>query len=382
MAHFRKRGKTWYCYYYIADPETGEPKQKSKGGFRTRGDAVAWNTRREADRLRGFTGAPDDLTVSAYMRMYLDSRPAGKPRPSSMARYWERVRLYIDPYIGAVPLARLDTYTIRTWHNQLLTRQNARGKGVGIAPITIRHTHYLLSSALNEAIDNGMLLRNPCRLVTPPAVPKSKRTRLDAGQIRTFLAVADQHPLGLLYRMALFTLLRPGELLALRWEDIDWQRSMILVRRTRTRDEDGRYIIGSEPKTAAGERGIVIHEGLLRRLRQHRTEQNKHRLQYAELWHDLDLVFCRDNGMMLGGTRVSTTLDRLCAEAEVPRVTPHELRHSGASLMVDLNIHLKAISERLGHATIAQTADIYLGVSEGLQRQIAGQLAEAIDASA
>lgn len=382
MASYRRRGKTWTAYWYQVDPATGERKQRSKGGFATRRDAVGWYTQQEADRLKGFHGTPDKLTVSAYMQIYLNSRPAGKPRPTTLARYRDSVRLYIDPYIGDVPLSRLDSYMIHTWHNQLLTRQNAPGKGVGICAGTIRHTHYLLSSAINEAIDNGMLLRNPCRLVKPPAVQKARRTRLDAGQIKALLDVADSHPLGLIYRTAIFTLLRPGELVALRWADIDWKRSMILVRRTRTRDENNRFIIGEEAKTDAGHRGIVIHDGLLRRIRQHRVQQNEHRLKYAELWHDQDLVFCSENGKMLSQDRMINNLTRICQAAGVPRVTPHELRHSGASLMVDLNIHLKAISERLGHTTIAQTADVYLGVSEGLQRQIADQLGRAIDESA
>lgn len=373
MAHFRKRGKTWYCYYYIADPETGEPKQKSKGGFRTRGDAVAWNTRREADRLRGFTGAPEDLTITQLVRLYLDSRPAGRPSPASMNTYEGCLRRYITPYIGAVPAAKLTSMDVQRWHNDLLAHP--------LAPNTIQQTHSLLSSSIETAVNNGMLLRNPAKLVAPPTAPRTRRTRLDTEQVRPFLEACERHKHGLLFQMILFTLARPGEMLALRWEDVDWKRGTIHIHRTRKRDANGVYYPGEGAKSRSGNRTVVIHDALLARLRQHRLQQNKHRLQFAELWHDLDLVFPRDNGQMLVNNTMDRALRTVCADAGVPRLTPHEVRHTGASLMVDMNENLKVISERLGHSSIAMTADIYLEVSEGLQRQVSERMARAFDSA-
>lgn len=373
MASYRQRGKTWTCYYYITDPITGQRQQKSKGGFRTRKDAEAWFIRTESDRLGGFHGTPESLTVSGYMETWLASRPYGKPSAGTLRNYRDLNRLYIVPYIGGVRLARLDSLTLQRWHNQLRAKP--------IRASTVRNVHTLLSSALSTAVDNGMLHRNPCRLAPPPKPERPERTRLDADQIRAFLAASDGHKLGLLYRTAIFTLMRPGELVALKWSDINWQRQTIHVHRTRRRNEDRAFFLGDGAKTDAGNRTVVIHDELLQRLRRHRTKQMEHRLQYEELWHDNDLVFCRDDGTMVRNTTMTTALSAICERAGVPRVTPHQLRHSGATLMVEMNENLKVISERLGHASIAMTADVYLGVSENLQRQVSDRMAAVLSSA-
>lgn len=375
MASYRRRGRTWSTYWYATDPATGERKQRSKGGFRTMADAKAWRLREDANALRGVGSTPEDLTVTEFVARYIDSRPPGKPSDGTLYHYRRDARLYIDPYIGHIPVVKLDKQTVQWWHRQLMQRPTLKGGRTGLAPRTIRNAHTLLSSAFNEALNDGVVTRNPCRGVTPPRVPRSKRTRLSEVEVRRFLSVADTHNrLGLLYRLGLFTLLRPGELLALKWDDIDWRRSTVRVDATRSQDAMGRFVLGERAKTESSHRTIAVTDDVMARLRAHRARQNEHRLQYTELWHDNDLVFARDNGTMIGQKMLADTLTRLCTLAGVPRVTPHELRGTGATLMVENNEHLKVISERLGHSSISVTADIYLSVSEGMQREASARL--------
>lgn len=391
MAHYRRRGKTWTVYWYVDmlvdvpdidhpdyDPETNTPvkkefapRQKSKGGFRTRRDAESWHIRTEAERLQGYAGAPDKLTVGTWVQRCHDTRPAGAIGTGTISTYQDQINRYIKPYIGNIPLARLDSLAVQRWHNDLLARP--------LAPTTVANTHAVLSFSMNRAVDNGLIPRNPCRTSPPPKAPKKLRPRLSGDEIRRFLAAADSSPHGLLYRLAIFSLMRPGELVALRWEDINWQRGTIHIHRTRRRDVDRRFYLGEGGKSASSSRTVAIHDDLMQRLRRHRVEQNTHRLRYAELWHDLGLVFCRDDGTMIREGTLANRLKKICKVADVPGMTPHGLRHSGATMMLELNEHLKVISERLGHASIATTADIYLEVSEGMQRAAANRMADALD---
>lgn len=370
MASYRRRGKTWTAYWYEADSSTGERRQRSKGGFRTRTDAAAWHQRHQDDRRRGYNDSLDIVTVTEFVQLYIDSRTPGRPSDGTLANYRVQLKNYIAPFIGTMPVNDLTKQAIQRWHRQLMEYPVHGGKRSGLAPRTIRSVHTLLSAAFNEALNDGLIHRNPCRGATPPKAPRSNRKRLTAEETRLLLAATDTHErIGLLFRLGLFTLMRPGELMALQWDDIDWKRNTIRVDATRTYDSQFRQILGERAKTESSHRTIAVTDDVMARLRAHRHKQIEHRLEYAELWHDHDYIFCRKDGRMLGQRTLVNTLDRLCAQAGVPRITPHELRHTGASLMVENNEHLKVISERLGHSSIAVTADVYLSVSEGMQRE-------------
>lgn len=362
----REKGKkTWVLVWdEPRDPLTGKRRQKTKRGFRTKTAALEWFARRQEQEARRAAGThATEMTVEAYLADWLRGHQA---RAGTLYNYERVHRVDINPYLGAIPLAELSADHIRDWHQQLLARP--------LAPSTIRGIHVILSSALNHAVRTGELDRNPAKLVRPPRVERTARTVWNEEQIRAFLAQADADKLGLLYRVMLFSQIRPGEALGMQWGDIDWRRGTVLVGRTRTRNRQGRHVVGREPKTRTSGRSIPLSADLLERLRQHRAQQRERRELAAELWQDHDLVFCRDDGRMLADEMVRYRLTRLAKLAGVPRLTPHELRHSGATLLLDMGEDLVVISRRLGHKSVATTADIYLSVTEERQRAVSDRI--------
>lgn len=359
----RETGKrTWVLVWDLPrDPETGKRRQKTKRGFPSKSAALAWHKRWEVQQ--GDVAASPDITLADYLARWLATHQA---RDTTLYAYERSCRGDINPYIGHIPLAELSAADIRRWHQQLLD--------AGWKPASVRIAHTLLSQAMNHAVRIGDLSRNPCHGARPPRVEEHVPTVWNDAQIQAFLAVADEDRLGLLYRVMLVSQMRPGEALCMQWSDIDWRRGTVTINRTRSRDRHGRYVIGRETKTRSSNRTLPLTSDIMERLRRHQAEQKRVRELVADAWHDNDLVFCRDDGNLLANTVITDRLNKLASMAGVPRLTPHELRHSGATLLLEMGEPLTVISRRLGHKSIATTADIYLRVSEQMQRDVSDRL--------
>lgn len=366
----RERGKkTWEVVWdEPRDPETGKRRQRSKRGFPTKRAALQWYSDMAAlERQRGMqpTGAE---TIGGYVALFLSRHPVSE---SSLYAYESRARLYIYPHLGSIPLHDLGPEHVHVWLKAL--------ENDGLATGTIAKSHNLLSTVLEDAVSRGILTVNVCKLAKAPQIQTRQFNVWNEQQIRQFLQVADQDKLGLLYRVMLFSQMRPGEVVALKWGDVDWKRGVVTVERTRKRKTDGGFRVGDSAKTPAGRRSIPLSDDLMTRLARHREQQEEKRFLMRELWQEHDLIFCRDNGTMLSDNSVNKRLTAIAKEAGIPRLRPHELRHSGATLLFVTGEHLKVISERLGHRSVSTTADRYLWVSEQMQRDVSDRLARIIE---
>ena len=174
--------------------------------------------------------------------------------------------------------------------------------------------------------------------------------------------------------------MRRGELLGLRWSDVDLDGGALSVQQTRIRGEGGRLVYGS-PKTAKGRRRISLAGSTVASLRAHRARQAAERILAGSLWKDADLVFCGPTGEPLDPDSLSQSFERLAAKANLPRLRFHDIRHTAATLLLGAGVHPKVVSELLGHATIAITLDTYSHVLPGLGEDAAERLASAIGRS-
>ena len=171
--------------------------------------------------------------------------------------------------------------------------------------------------------------------------------------------------------------MRRGEMLGLRWSDLDLDGATLSVQQTRIRGAEG--LAYGSPKTAKGRRRIALDAATVVALRAHRRAQAAERLLAGSIWQDEDLVFCRQDGQPLDPDSVSQSFERLGARAGLPRIRLHDARHTAASLLLAAAVHPKVVQERLGHATIATTLDTYSHVLPGLGEDAAERLAAAID---
>jgi integrase len=372
MPSFRRDDlrKTWTVVWdEPRDPLTGKRNQKTRRGFKTQGAAKTWFRAYEQDQRSGENIAAAEMTVDQSLTAYIAGADV---EPSTLHAYRKRHRLWISPYIGMHKLKVLNTAHIEAWHIALKER--------GLAVASIRDANALLSSMLRLAVDRGDLSRNVTRLArTLPRKRKVNRTVWDESEIKTFLKVADQDSYGLIFRLMLFSQVRPGEALALKWSGVDWHNGTIRIEQGRSTDDSGRFIIGQRAKREASHRVIPLTADLMERLRRHQGAQNRVIGIMGQLRQDHGLVFARDDGRMIANSTMQGRLETLIVEAGVPRITPHGQRHSGASLLMARGEHIKVVSERLGHKSIVTTADLYSHLSPGMQRDVSERLGAVFD---
>jgi integrase len=200
------------------------------------------------------------------------------------------VRWRIAPYLGHIPLQRLDELTIQEAHSKLETK--------GYEPSTIVETHDLLDAALTQAVTWRLLMRNPADGVITPSVRTPTPTVWTANEAATLLADADRDGSrhAPVWRLGLDSGMRLGEMLALSWQDVAFERGTVSVHRTLTRTGDGGWHIGDHPKTSTSRRLIIIASATLKALRRHKASQSERRLAAGASWQDFDLVFDRGDG--------------------------------------------------------------------------------------
>lgn len=314
-------------------------------------------TKREAqERLRralldvdnGIRPVDQRATVAAYLEGWLATSVATRCRSSTASSYRQVVRRYIAPSIGRRSLAKLEPDDVR----RMLVDLGARGD---LSPTTIRYALTVLRIALGRAAKEGKVVRNVATLVDAPARSTPEIRPLSTAQVRTFLAATagDRH--AALYVTAIATGMRQGELLGLRWRDVDLEAGVIQIRHTLRLDT--REL--AEPKTDRSRRALRIGAGVTAALRGHRTRQLEERLASGRRWVDRDFVFASAIGTPLDSRNVTHRFQDALERAGLPRQRFHDLRHVCATLLREHGEDLDVVSRILGHASITTTANFY-----------------------
>lgn len=355
-----------------------------EGSVRYRGDLDLWECRlvlsdgrrkslyartqrevldkRKAELERDDEGRPagkEKQTFAAYLADWLVSaRP--RLRPRTWIRYEELGRIHAAA-IANVPLVKLGP--------QHLERLYARRLEAGAAPMTVRRLHGMLHKVLDQAEKWKLVGRNVAAIVSPPRAPRYDMRTLTEEQTRAFLETAAGERFEALYVLAVSTGMRQGEILALRWRDVDLERATLHV-------QQGVQFVGSEPifvppKTNKSRRKIELTKVAVAALRRQRARQIEERLAAAGAWQDNDLVFADQAGGVTKPDRVRWNFWRTLERADLPRIRFHDLRHTAATIALGRGVHPKIVSEMLGHSTIAITLDLYSHVTPTMQREAA-----------
>jgi integrase len=303
--------------------------------------------------------------VDAFLARWLD---ATKPtvRPRTWQRYEQYVRLHAAPALGRVRLSNLGPHHLQALYAERLE--------AGFSAQTVVHLHRMLHRALSQAVRWGLVARNVTELVDPPRVPRKEMRALSPDEARRLLHAAQGNRFEALYTVAVTTGMREGELLGLRWRDVDLDgRRLHVVGSLQNIPGEGWTIV--EPKTARSRRVVVLGGVGTNALRRHRAIQAEQRLRAGDEWVDKDLVFPNRFGKpMLPSNLLIRSFHPLLAKANLPRVRFHDLRHTAASLLLDQGIHPKIVSEMLGHSAVGITLDLYSHVTPSMQHQAADAL--------
>jgi integrase len=307
-------------------------------------------------------------------------------KPTTHAGYSQVVRDYLVPHIGGVVLQDLVTAHISALYGTLLERggkgQLRKSKGVAMPrahrPLsrkTVRNVHLVLTKALNDAVDDGLLAMNPANRAKKPTVRLADRQvqAWSEGELSCFLDAASRDDLFPLWHVAAFTGLRRGELLGLRWQDLDLDKATLAVRQTIV-------LVGSTPTIGTPKnneaRVLDLDPDTMAVVRRHRTKQIEQRLAWGKGYIETGLVFTREDGRGHDPDRVRRLFDRAVKRSNIRRITLHGLRHTHATILLKNGVPVKVVSERLGHSDPAFTMRVYQHVLQGMQASAAATFAE------
>jgi integrase len=277
-----------------------------------------------------------------------------------------------------VPLQKLQPAHLQTLYSEKLASGRADGNG-GLAPRTVQYLHRILREALHQAVKWQLVNRNVADATEPPRAARAQVKVWNDEQVRAFLAATQKNYYAPIWHLALTTGLRRGELLGLRWEDVDFEDGVLRVRQSLV-EVNGTPIF-QEPKTKSGRRTVALFPVTLAELRAHRTRQLKHRLEIGPAWEGYDLVFASADGRPIYPANLARHFRRLVKELQLPAIPFHSLRHTHATLMLRDGMHVKVMSERLGHSSIAITLDTYSHVLPDMQRHALELMNESIFAT-
>lgn len=336
----------------------GKRKRKTVYG-KTQGEVVA--EMRVLQRQQATGTVPDDrITVAEFLIDFLAGKK-GTIRPGTYTRYEQLIRLHLIPGLGRKRLARLSPKDLQRFYSGRID--------AGCAPRSVVHMHRLMSTALKQAAAWGLVVQNVASLVSPPRPPKKAMRALTAEQANALLKASEDHRLAALVVLAVHTGMRKGELLGLRWCDVDMDEGAIHVQGS-LQPIPGEGLQVVEVKTEKSRRKIQLGQASVQALRRHRARQGEERLRRGNVWADLDLVFTNEVGRPI---HPSNFLQRdfrpLVAKAKLPPMKFHDLRDTCATLLLVRGVHPKIVSEMLGHSDITVTLNIYSHVLPTMQQQ-------------
>jgi integrase len=311
----------------------------------------------------------DRETLAAYLIAWLDGRK-NNLRIKTWDRYRQLITGHISPALGKTKLAALRPDDLKRFYNQKIE--------TGLSPRTVRQMHAILHVALDQALKWGYVARNVVDAVDAPKFERFEWTRLDLDGVRLLLNAANDVPLSSLWATAAYSGCRQGELLGLRWQDVNLDAGTLSVVQTLVKIEDGKPILG-EPKTKNSRRTIKMSRVAVDILRAHRQRQLEQRLLLGPDYTDYGLVFTDAIGRPLPARNAVRAFKAALRHVGLPEtIRFHDLRHAHATLMFAQNVHPKAVSARLGHSTIAITMDLYTHDLPSLDADAADRLEQAI----
>ncbi|MDD7793656.1 site-specific integrase [Clostridium sp. 'White wine YQ'] len=358
-----KKNNAWNYRVDIGiDPQTGQRKRKSKGGFRTKAEAQAALAEILNKVNSGTFIEETKMTVDKYLDYWIEAYCIGNLAPSTLKRYNELCNT-IKKHLGKANLATLQPIEIQSFYNRLLDEGD-------LSAATILKVHRVFHTAYKHAYAWRLTSTIPTTAATPPRPVKSEFSVWDSEEATLFLDKIKEHNIYIAILLALQTGMRLGEILALKWDNVNILGKTLTVRNSLSLIK--KEIIIKKPKTASSVRTIALMDTTVNELKKVRKKQLELKLskgleyEYVCLWDD-------DARHMLPDY-VSKTFQKLIKKYNFKRIRFHDLRHTHATLLLQQGVHPKIVSERLGHSNISMTLDIYSHVLPNMQLEAVKKL--------
>jgi integrase len=317
--------------------------------FDTKIECSAWIKEAQSQIERGMTYQKANVTLGDFIQQWLEIHKTTLA-PKTALQYEQLVQNYIVPQVGKIKLRELRLDRVEAHYVTL--QKN------GLSSRSVRFVHAILHKSLNDAIRRGYVGYNAAQGAILPRSELKEMVFLDTDEVLQFLITVQESPYNALYTLAIKTGMRKGELLALKWSDLNWQSGTILVQRQVQRIK-GQGLVFRPPKTRAGRRTIQLGEKTLETLRKQLARCKLLESVTGDNWKDLNLIFPSTVGTPLGGSNISRDFRKQLEKASVKNIRFHDLRHTAASLMLNNGVPVLVVSKILGHSKTSTTLDIY-----------------------
>ncbi|MGG0554841.1 tyrosine-type recombinase/integrase [Priestia aryabhattai] len=376
MAYFRKvpskKAKSGYTWSFTIetgiDLLTGKRKQTTRRGFATKKEAENAAKELSTQLENGLNIVDNKMTLNQYLPKWLEMAAKRKVKVTTFVNYENVINNRILPVLGHLTLKDLNGSVCQKFFNLLIDQELSDGY--------IKSIYKVFNISLEKAIDWDLILKNPLRKVDIPKARKRNYTVWKRKELLYFLQVAKDESLDYfsLFFVCIYTGLRKGELLGLKWEDINFKDGTLHIQRNQVYLK-GTFTYGSL-KTESSNRVIKVDDETLHILMQHKKRQNELKLLYGSQYSNENLVFCRKNGKPMHPRALAVFFDSIIKKAEVSKIRFHDLRHTHATLLLEAGVSLKEVQERLGHSSIKMTGDIYAHVTDEMKSNASKKFSE------
>lgn len=363
MAKAEKRSGSYSVRVNLIDPNTGKYVQKRVTAPTKRELDVKVAALKTAWHTDSYMDA-SDTPLAQYLTEWVEN---SKVKAATRVRRASIVRSHIttDP-IGQIPLGKLKRY-----HVQEFVDRKAKTSSSG----TVELIYTVLRRALNRAVILGMMPTSPCTHVELPKRERRPSPVFSEDETRRFIAGTTDDDLHAAWVLMVTVGLRRGEIIGLRWQDIEWDRDTLSVARTQTRDENAHWIIGDSAKSATSQRSIHLPRVCLEALRTHRTRQLERRLILGSAWENSGAVFDNGVGSHLNYPEIINKRFRsILKSLSLPALTPHDLRHTAATNALRRGVPIHVVANMLGHANASITLRVYAHVLADMQQDAASRI--------
>lgn len=362
----RKDGRWEGRYTAGRNPETGKAIYKNVLGKTQAEVKEKLKQALETAKRLDFTKA-GQYNVGQWLELWLEDYAKLKVRPSTHKTYQGFIKHHVTPNIGSIPLLKLTTMDLQKMYKKLLEsgrvdRTEAKDKPKGLSTKTVRNIHQMVSSALRFAMEQKLIPENPATRCALPKVERKEMKTLPMDQLNAFFDEAKRTGVFELYYIDLLTGLRRGELLGLKWDDIDFKNGILHVRRQVMRQEG--KMVEAPLKTKNSYRSIAIPADAVEVLK----------MQRDKIGTSSEYVFPSPTGGPMSSDSVLHMLQRVLKRAGLERIRFHDLRHTFATLALQNGVDVKTVSGMLGHYSAGFTLDTYAHVTTAAQRNAANTM--------
>jgi integrase len=359
----RKDGNTWY-YVLELGKVNGKRRQKKKRGFKTKKEAQNALIEAEHTLLKNGTYIePSKMLYKDYLHSWLDDKKT-LIKESTYKTYSWLINKYIIPFLGDKEISQIRPIDIQKFYNELINKDL-------LSRENIQKIHSLINDSLKKAEKWELIKRNVASLVDRPKAFKKELSVWEIDEVKKFLLAARTSRYYIAFLLALTTGMRQGEILALRWKDIDFNNNTLSVKQTLS--HTGNKIIPGA-KTKSSLRSITLPLETVNALARHKKVIQYEKKIADVLYKDYDLVVCTNIGTPCSPRNLLRSFYSAIKKANVPRIRFHDLRHTHATLLLKQGIHPKVVAERLGHSNIRITLDTYSHVLPTMQLETANKI--------